>query len=143
METSTKEQRLTEAKAIQYLESRTEVTTPGAYKTKIIGDPFLYKGKYICNLQLLDVARDAEINELLDAGRYDDAANVGMTFNVFADSALASQAVRGAHVVAHVDYWTSEDGTTTKLVVTDMTVPGAITAPKAKGRFASRLQPED
>jgi hypothetical protein len=103
----------------------------------------LYKGKYICNLQLFDVARDAEVNELLDEGRYDDAANVGMTFNVFADSALASQAVRGAHVVAHIEYWTSDDSSVTKLVVTDMVVPGAITAPKAKGRFASRLSPED
>jgi hypothetical protein len=147
---ATKTQKLTAAKAAQFLSSKAKnaITTPCSVKLKIISNPVSYKDKVIFNLKGITQHGIATATELLNKGEFDAAANQGVSSSVFANSSMVEHIVKGNYVIAHFDYVKlKKDGVPTgeqALLVVDVT-PSLIDRLEAptSNPFASFLSSED
>ena len=139
-------QKLTAAKAAQFLSSKAKntITSPCSVKLKITSNPAHYKDKIIFNLKAITPYGIAQATELMEQGQFDKAANQGVSANIFANSSMAQHIVKGNYIIAHFDYVDVNDGADTALLVTDVT-PALLdrVEKSASNPFASFLTVED
>ena len=138
-------QKLTAAKAAQYLTSKAKnaITTPCSVKLKVISNPVSYEDKIIFNLKGITAHGIATATTLMNEGQYDKAANQGVSSSVFANSSMVEHIVKGNYVIAHFDYVKLKSGEQALLVV-DVTpsLLDRLEAPTSNP-FASFLSSED
>jgi len=78
---------ITLTKAVQYISSREQITSPGKYDLQVTSVNFLEDSdKYIVNLKAMSPTETQQARELLHAGEYQDATNKQLSTNVFADA---------------------------------------------------------
>lgn len=99
---------LTGKEALQFIQSRTRVDSPGKYNLAVIGNPQLHEGKFIINFKAMNPKGIAKAQEHLRAGEYNEAVNTNMSTNVFEDASYVPS--KGEYVACMVDYVDSRDG---------------------------------
>lgn len=102
------EKTLSGKQAVQFIQSRIKVDSPGKYNLPVIGRPNLHEGKYIINFKAMNPKGLAKAQELLREGDYSGAANTNMTHNVFEDANYIP--AQGEYVSCMVDWVDSRDG---------------------------------
>jgi len=98
--------------AVQIVKSKAKhiLTTTGKYEVVVSSDCTNYvndKNQHIVNLRAMTSEMKSEAMQLLRDGKYEDAANVNLTHNVFTDAYVPA---KGETVFAQLGYVKNREG---------------------------------
>jgi hypothetical protein len=104
---ATTAKQITGAEAIQYIQSRVQITEPGKYTLQVVSsNP--YENRIILGLKAQSIEGLAKAKEFLREGNFKDAANTNMSTSVYNDSSFIPS--KGEYVTCMVDYVENRKG---------------------------------